>query len=177
MVCWLFWDEKLGGQRKLHFVYLHWPNCTGEERHAGVSNHLSEDFETHTRLSHVLYRNNSLCVHRLQVLHCMLVWDWQLCPPHCTVEYVQYVWVLNWTATSVWKRQKPRPCLHAQRAPFLAWTWFQVTKWKCRNSATVLHPFYTEDANSFDERVKTLLCTRPILLAALKVPCGVFDYC
>lgn len=92
MVCWLFWDEKLGGQRKLHFVCLHWSNCTGEERHAGGSNRLLEDFETHTRLSHVLYRSNSLCVHRLQVLHCMLVWDWQLGPPHWSMYNVFESW-------------------------------------------------------------------------------------
>lgn len=93
MVCCMFWDEELGGQRKLHCVYLHWQNCTGGERLAGGSNQLSEGFEMHPRLSHTSYRSNSLCVHRLQVQHCMLVWDWQLCPPHCSVEYVQYLWV------------------------------------------------------------------------------------
>lgn len=64
-------------------------NCTGGERHAGGSNYLSEDFETHTRLSHVLYSSNSLCVYRLQVQHCVLVWDSQLFPHHCSLQYVQ----------------------------------------------------------------------------------------
>lgn len=51
---------------------------------------ISEDFETHTGLNHVLYSSNSLSVYRLQVQHCMLVWDWQLRPRHCGLEYVQY---------------------------------------------------------------------------------------
>lgn len=106
MVCCMFWAEELGGQRKLHCVSLHWYNCTEGERHAGGSNHPSEDFETHTRLRHVLYSSNSLCVHRLQVQHCMLVWDWQLCPPHCSLEYVQYIWVQYWTVSLVWKRNR-----------------------------------------------------------------------
>lgn len=135
VVCWLFWDEKRGGQRKLHFVCLHWSNCTGEERHAGGSNRLSEDFETHTGLSHVLYRSNSLCVHRLQVLHCMLVWDWQLCPPHCTVEYVQCVWVLTCDPCD-----RGRVYMHRGRRFSLGLDFRSLT-WKRRNSATVLHPF------------------------------------
>lgn len=78
-----------------------------------------------------MYRSNSLCVHRLQVLHCMLVWD-------CSVEYVQYVWVQFWMVTLVWKRQKQRPCLHAQRSLPLPLVHMIHHVTECDNSATVL---------------------------------------
>lgn len=125
MVCCMFWDEELGGQRKLHCVSLHWYNCTEGERHAGGSNHPSEDFETHTRLRHMLYSSNSLCVHRLQVQHCMLVWDWQLCPPHCSLEYVQHIWVQYWTVSLVWKRDRNsgHVYMHRELLFLLFFTW------------------------------------------------------
>lgn len=136
-------------REKLRCVSLHCYDCTGGERHAGGSNRLSENFETHTRLSHVLYSSNSLCVHRLQVQHCMLVGDWQLRPPHCGLEYVQYVWVQYWTVNLVWKRDRNSGRVHMHRGLFffflllfftcsLTLTWFQVAKCKCHNSATVL---------------------------------------
>lgn len=128
--------------REIYTVSLHW--CTGGERHAGGSNHLSEHFETHTRLGHLLSSGNSLCVHRLQVQHCMLVWDWQLCPPHCSFEYVQYVWVQYWTVSLVWYRDRNSGHVYTHRELFFFLhmithvTWFHVTKCQRHNSATVL---------------------------------------
>lgn len=139
---------------------LNWCDSAGGERHAGGSNCLSEGlWNAYKTKPHVVLESNSLCVHRLQVLHCMIVWDGD--DTHLTVLWSMYnvyessaePWVQCWRDGN-----GGRVYMHRDLT-FLAW--LQVATCKCCTATALMHTVSFDCENS--ECVRTRRYTTSVV--------------
>lgn len=161
MRCWMIWDEKQSRWRRpFELVRQRWRRKACR----WIKLSLRGLWNAYKTKPHVVLESNSLCVHRLQVLHCMTVWDGD--DTHLTVLWSMYnvyessaePWVQRW-------RDGNGGHVYMHRdLSFLAW--LQVATCKCC-TATALMRLVTSLSVSFDcentECVKTRRYTTSIV--------------